>query len=193
VFPRRPPRRSRSPPRRPIVVLWNIRIADFPTLHIHLVPPIQSYFRNCSGESVDRTRRQDGGLTCLRGFRATQTTTTASSSSCLLSFTAGVCRGPRGWSVVSGECRWWGGGLTCMQVIRATQTTMTSSLSSFWSSFMAGMCGDGDWESWGWSVVSEDDGVGDLPGCALFLFSFLSSPPSLPSSLVTLVHGARQS
>jgi hypothetical protein len=49
-------------------------------------------------------RWRGGGLTCLRGYRATQTTMTASLSSFLLSFIAGVCgdgeQGSWGWSVV---------------------------------------------------------------------------------------------
>jgi hypothetical protein len=52
-------------------------------------------------------RLQGGGLACLWGFHAPQTTMTAPSSSFLLSFTAGVCgdgeRGSWGWSVVSGD------------------------------------------------------------------------------------------
>jgi hypothetical protein len=51
-----------------------------------------------------------GGLTSLWSFRAPQTTMTVSSSSSLLSFTAGVCgvgeQGTWGWSVVSGDTGW---------------------------------------------------------------------------------------
>jgi hypothetical protein len=55
----------------------------------------------------------------------------------------------------------------------------TASSSSFLPSFTATVCGDGEWGSWGWSVVSGDGGVGDLLGFALLLLPRMSASLAL--------------
>src|SRR6202051_700366 len=86
--------------------------------------------------------------------------------------------------MVGGECRWRGGGLTCLQGVRTPQMTTTVSSLSFWPSFAAGVCGNGEWGSWGWSVVSGDGGVGDLPVLLFFLSPFPSLPLLIPFPLL---------